>query len=406
MDLPMRILFVALPSNIHTLRWISQITDQGWDIHLAPSIVDKLHPDLIGKVTFHDPSKRDINTHDFSLRELAIGLLRRWPHPRGSGHAQRLIERLRPGASRQMLPGLAGIIRRVRPDIIHSLIIPGAGYETLAACRLIGDDFPTWIVGNWGSDIHFYGQLALHKERIKEVLAACDYLTCECARDIALAREFGFTGHALPVLSAAGGYDLERWQQFRQAGPTSSRRVILLKGYQHTVGRALVGLRAIELCADVLQGYRVFIQLASPDVKVAAEVLANRIGIPIDTVPLTPHADYEEVIRRYGRARVHIGLSISDGISQSLLEAMMMGAFPIQSCTACADEWIEDGESGFIVPPEDPHIIAEAIRRAITDDALVDRAAQINAKTVQKRLAYADIKEKVVDMYKSVYAAL
>ena len=31
-----------------------------------------------------------------------------------------------------------------------------------------------------------------------------------------------------------------------------------------------------------------------------------------------------------------------------------MGSFPIQSDTACADEWIEDGVSGLIVPPEDP----------------------------------------------------
>jgi len=71
------------------------------------------------------------------------------------------------------------------------------------------------------------------------------------------------------------------------------------------------------------------------------------------------------MLHYYGRARIYIGLSISDAISTSLLEAMVMGAFPIQSCTACADEWIEDGKSGFIVPPEDPHVIAEAIRRAL-----------------------------------------
>jgi len=32
----MRILFVGLSQSIHTARWIDQITDQGWDLHLYP----------------------------------------------------------------------------------------------------------------------------------------------------------------------------------------------------------------------------------------------------------------------------------------------------------------------------------------------------------------------------------
>jgi glycosyltransferase involved in cell wall biosynthesis len=79
-----------------------------------------------------------------------------------------------------------------------------------------------------------------------------------------------------------------------------------------------------------------------------------------------------------------------------------MGAFPIQSCTACANEWIEDGKSGFIVPPEDPPAVAEAIRRALTDDALVNRAAEINAKTVRERLDDSIIQPQVVKMYQDI----
>jgi glycosyltransferase involved in cell wall biosynthesis len=179
----------------------------------------------------------------------------------------------------------------------------------------------------------------------------------------------------------------------------------LLKGYQGWAGRALVGLRAIELCADVIRekGYNIIVHLASPDVILAAEIVAHNIGIPISIVT---HGLYEDAMRRFSVARVHLGLSISDGISQSLLESMVMGTFPIQSFTACADEWIEDGKSGFLVPPEDPHIIAEALRRALTDDALVDQASDINADVARQRLAYAHVKAQAVDMYNSVYATL
>ena len=33
----MKILFVAMGNSIHLARWISQINDEGWDIHLFPT---------------------------------------------------------------------------------------------------------------------------------------------------------------------------------------------------------------------------------------------------------------------------------------------------------------------------------------------------------------------------------
>jgi glycosyltransferase involved in cell wall biosynthesis len=97
-----------------------------------------------------------------------------------------------------------------------------------------------------------------------------------------------------------------------------------------------------------------------------------------------------------------VGLSISDAISTSLLEAIVMGAFPIQSCTSCADEWIVDGESGFIVPSEDPEPVSAAIRRAISDDNLVDRAAEINGRTAESRLDENILRPQVIAMYEKV----
>jgi len=82
-----------------------------------------------------------------------------------------------------------------------------------------------------------------------------------------------------------------------------------------------------------------------------------------------------------------------------LLESIAMGAFPIQSNTSCADEWIVDGKSGFIVPPEDPEIIASALRKAISDNNLIDNAASINEETAKKYLDYGVIREKVIKFY-------
>lgn len=110
-------------------------------------------------------------------------------------------------------------------------------------------------------------------------------------------------------------------------------------------------------------------------------------------------SSHEDILKIFGQARIYLGLSISDAISTSLMEAIVMGAFPIQSNTSCADEWIIDGKSGFIVPPEDPDIIASAIRKAVSDDNLVDTAAQINEETANKNLDFFVIREKVIELY-------
>jgi glycosyltransferase involved in cell wall biosynthesis len=154
------------------------------------------------------------------------------------------------------------------------------------------------------------------------------------------------------------------------------------------------------MCANDLRGYRVGIYSAVPDVQLAAELVAHDTGIPIDIIPSGSH---ENMLRLFGQARVYIGLSISDGISTSLLEALTMGAFPIQSNTACADEWLQNGRTGFIVPPEDPQRVAAALHRALRDDALVDDAAQQNALMVEERLDWKVLRPKMIAMYEDVY---
>jgi glycosyltransferase involved in cell wall biosynthesis len=62
---------------------------------------------------------------------------------------------------------------------------------------------------------------------------------------------------------------------------------------------------------------------------------------------------------------------------------MAMGSFPIQTSTACACEWIENGRTGFIVDPNDSSTIAESIRTALRDDELVDSAAESNRMRIE-----------------------
>ena len=390
----MRILFVAMPGSVHTARWINQISNLGWDIHLFASTPEPVHPDFRNLTIYGFSSFRPKGL-DPSVRIRGLFPLRRGASTLGR-RANYYLPWVSPWA-------LAGMIRWLEPDILHSMEIQHAGYLTLAAREVLKGKFPPWIVTNWGSDIYLFGRLSEHQHKIKAVMSACDYYDAECHRDVELAKEFGFKGEVLPVLPNTGGFNLEQARQLRQPGPTSTRRLIALKGYQGWVYRALVGLRAIELCADVLKekGYRIAIYLASPETKIAAELLAKSSALPIDIIPRVPH---EQMLRLHGQARVSIGLSISDALSTSALEAMVMGSFPIQSNTSCLGELVQDGQSGILVHPEDPEAVAAALRRAVTDDDLVDRAAEINARIAAEHLDRSVVRPQVVQMYERIAA--
>lgn len=389
----MRILFVGMPDSVHTARWINLIADQDWDLFLFPVYSEVPHNSFKNITIIDGAILRKTNNLDRTVKIWGL-----WPFLKGSRTIAWFVNQLNIKFNfRQKM--LYFIVKLIKPDIIHSLEFQKAGYYTLDVKNKMPKNFPCWIVTNYGSDIYLFSRLSEHKEKIISILENCDYYDCECQRDVILAKKLGLKGKVLPVIPNSGGFDLEKIEQLQQKIPPSDRKTIVLKGYQGWAGRALVGLHAIELLVQHLSGYRVAIINTSEDVKIAAELLSKKTGLPIEVIPKISH---EEILQLYGKARIYLGLSISDAISTSMLEAMVMGAFPIQSNTSCADEWIEDGVSGFIVPPEDPEIIANKIYAAIKDDNMVDKAANLNINTIKTRLDQRIIKQQVVQIYKDI----
>lgn len=394
----MRILFVTLGQSIHAARWIDQLAGTGWDLHVFPVFHDVPPYAELRGVTYHDlfygAPDLAANVRHTGVR-ITFPLVGRFllRAARWSAH------RFWPGSREQRL---VRVIQRIKPDIIHTMEISSGGGLTLAARNRLGEAFPHWIIGNWGDEVQFFSRLAAHRDTLRAVFRTADYFTSECARDLPLVQAQGFKGDLLPVTPAGGGFDVAQKQALRQSGATSTRRWILVKGYQDVRGRALFALQAVRMCADLLAGYRVGVYAVnSEEVRTLVELMAAD-GLPIEIIPRLPTND--DVLRYFGQARVYIGLSMSDGISTSLLQALVMGTFPIQSETACANEWVTHGVSGMIVPPQLPHVVAEALAEALTNDVLVDQAAEINLQTAHARLDQQVINPQVIALYESVLA--
>jgi len=76
-----------------------------------------------------------------------------------------------------------------------------------------------------------------------------------------------------------------------------------------------------------------------------------------------------------------------------------MGSFPIQSNTSCAEEWIINKKTRLLVDPNNIEEIKTALREALCNDLLVDKASIINNKKIKDELNFASFKKEVLNLY-------
>lgn len=422
-----KILFVAMQMSIHSARWINQLAESDYDVHLFPVNYLPVHHEL-RNITVHRPF------YIFSPRRSLLDLTKklvRWLSGRSSAtnlttspaqvryqavYALPVLGRMMPylnyakrtqlGVADASVPAIFGprvlvrLIKRLAPDLIHSLEFQHCSYLVLSARDRVGSNFPNWWITNWGSDIYYYRQFPDHREQISRLLKFADIYSCECSRDVALAKELGFSGKVMPVMPNTGGIDLRQAELIRSLRLTSHRRIIMVKGYQHFAGRALTALDAIEMSIDTVRDYKIVIFSASPEVYGRVDELRTCYGLD---VMMLGHVSHDHMLRMFARARIYLGVSISDAISTSLLEAMAGGAFPIQTSTSCCNEWVEDGVTGYIVPVDDVASISARLCDAVLNDTLVDNAAELNWLTVQKRLDKELLRQKALGFYEDVF---
>ncbi len=391
----MRLLVVAMVHSVHTARWLSQLSGLGWDLHLFPSMWPMdVHPEL-----------KDVTLHGVGLwrpkgLHPSVKVAGCWPWKRGAYRLQRVMDTMGINPSRESR--LAGTLRTVRPDAVHVMEMQHAGYLTMAVRDRVSSPFPPIIYSCWGNDIYFFRHQPVHTDRIRAFLSGCRYLFCDCERDVMLAREWGFAGETLGVFPVGGGFPVRHMQQYAK-GPPSTRRSIAVKGYQDDAftGRARTALEALAQCADVVRDYHVEIYSCKPALLPYVEALRSRYGLRVSVLP--PHS-HEAMAGLMGRSRLALAVNTSDGSPNTLLEAMILGAFPVQSDTVSTAEWIHNGENGFLVSPEDVSAIAAAVRRGLTDDVLVDQAAERNLRVAYERLDEGPLRALILQAYHRVAA--
>ncbi len=375
----MKILFISMPS-IHTVRWIENLKDTSHELYWF---------DVMGRGNMETANP----VHQFIDWEK-----RKFPYLRGEYFLSRnypsLYEKIEPFLKVTANEQLAIIIKTIQPDIIHSFEMQSCSYPIIETMNR----YPNikWIYSCWGSDLFYYRQFLKHRKKIKTVLKRVNYIYADCSRDYIIAKELGFRGINLEVIPGGSGFDLELYKKYKT--PIEHRNTIVVKGYQHQFGRGLNIVKALKTIQPELSNYDIVVFGGHKEV--IEYINENKLPYKVYNRHELSHS---EILKLMGKSIIYIGNSISDGIPNTLLEAIVMGAFPIQSNPGGSTaEIINHGKNGLLIEnPESIEEIIQLLRFAISNPKMIENAIELNTILAKEKLEYKMVKEKIVAMYEN-----
>lgn len=367
----MKVLIVGMADSVHLGRWIRQFPE---DDYLFELVSSSPHRRLNHFIEERLRKKTNLQMVRVS-RHFSLLL---W-----------LLDRIFADFWRGAL--IARRIRKFSPEVVHVHELQNAGYATLRAYQLLKGKKPPLIVTNYGSELVWFSQYRSHRRRLKSLLSIAHFFSAECERDYNLARDLVPGVRQLPLMPVAGGIDLVTREE-------QHRNVIAVKGYQNRWGKALEVLEALAEIPKELSGLEVVVYGCNRSVVRRAKTYSKRNKLVIRTYS-KGELSHDQVLGLFRNSLAYIGHSLSDGISTAMLEAMAMGAIPIQTNTSCAEEWIETGRSGYIIEPNDSASIKRAVIEILNNEDLVKKMRAKNYLTIEKRYDSKKLAKTAIGYY-------
>ena len=389
-----RILFIGLGENTHTHSWIDLLEGAEFNVRLF-SMPTGSPPDDWSVRTYvtcyHGPRvKTNTRTPLYPANSLQRFVKRQTARAFGMRDVESLAARW-----------LAKILREWRPDIVHTLGIVQGGEFYLKVRRQFGlDGSAKWVLQTrGGSDLPLTHLDPERRKQLVDILSSCDQLICDNESDLDIARELGVREEQLATIApvpGTGGIDIEplrkKWQ-----GPTSSRRSIVWpKAYDSAWGKMLPTFEALKMVWHKIQPCEIHMLSMNAESNLWYWSLPEEVRRSCRPRKRVGRA---EVLDLMTKARVMLAPTLLDGVPNSLYEAMACGAFPILSPIESILPVVKNDENVLFARNLYPNEIADALARAMTDDALVDAAAQKNLELV-RRIANRDlIRPRVIELY-------
>jgi sugar transferase (PEP-CTERM/EpsH1 system associated) len=309
----------------------------------------------------------------------------------------------RPGNDISMLLRLWRLFRELRPSIVHSRNL--AALEAQLPAWLAG--VPCRIHGEHGRDMLDLGGNSKKYQLVRRLYRPLVHRYIALSRQLEeyLRGKVGVNSSRLNLI--CNGVDTERFR----ADERCEREAFLPDGFAGDDSLLIGSVGRLEAVKDQMTLVRAFSDLCRRyprdsrlrlilvgdgslrhriEALVAQENLQDRVWLA------GARDDIPQLLRALD---VFVLPSLAEGISNTILEAMACGLPVVATRVGGNDELVQEGRTGFLVPPADPGTMADALQNYIDNPALRQDHGVVARKRVEEAFTMARMTSSYIDVY-------
>jgi len=264
-------------------------------------------------------------------------------------------------------------------------ILQKKGIKFLVSCRGTSDNIKPYIVSG-------------RKEKLLNLFQKIDAVHCvsqemldRMVRDFGLKEEKGFVNR--PAI------DINKFRFRNEKIPTVKTIIISTGRLEYVKGFVFAFLGIQKLVEEGIGvEYRI---IGGGKEEEYLRFLIQRLGLE-NSVKLLGPLSPDIVGLELSTADIYLSSSLSEGISNAVLEAMAIGLPVISTNVGGMPEVIEDGITGLLVEPYAPEQITDAIQRYIDDPMLKDKCIRNARERIEKDYSFA----RLIQVFDSKYKIL
>lgn len=362
----MKILLLAAASSIHTVRWANALAQASVEVVLA---------------TQHDP----LETLDAAIQ------VRRLPYSGEAGYFRNI------GA-------LRAILVAEKPDLLNAHY--ASGYGTTA--RFAG--FRPYLLSVWGSDVYDFPQKSpIHRWWVRGNLMAADRVA---STSHAMAEQTRLIAPRLRNIEITP-FGVETDLFAPDDGEPNGSDAPIIIGTVKTLAPHYgidtlidsVAMLVNELKRDRPEvAARIRLRLVGDGPQAdELKAYARNSGIA-DIVEFSGRVTHRFVPDQLRKLDVYVALSRRESFGVAIIEAGACGLPVVVSDVGGLPEVVVAGETGFVVPRDDPAAAANALRQLVLDPDLRLRMGAAGRNHVVSHYEWKDNVSAMIDLYGRVIA--
>jgi glycosyltransferase involved in cell wall biosynthesis len=242
------------------------------------------------------------------------------------------------------------VVRRLKPDVIHAVLESYAGLA-MTICRRLGIKARYILTCQSTNTSLLLGQMHRSADVVTVISRALLERAARLGRSDAVLIPNGLRTADIPALPKIPGRIL------------FAGRLEPMKGVD-TLLRSFAALPS----------YTTLHVAGSGRLRRSLEAQAGKLGIA-DRVTFLDFIPVPDVYQEFAAAEIFCGLSRSEALGNVFLEAQAAGCAVVATKVGGIPDIVADGQTGLLIPPDDPKAAATSLQRLLEDPALRERLA-------------------------------